>query len=371
MKRSLFYIFCLLFLIPVINVKAASITGVNVSGTNSVKVGEEFTLSFNISYSDVKKGTNDTMGVAGVVFQLDFDDDVFIVTGGTTPGFNTEVDGDSEHFYVESVINEYNNGGKCLDGVLHCDNYVATIKFYVRDTDKTSSNISISNANVVLIKVNSDYEEKDAITISNYSKNEHTINIIKTDSIVGEEPKNIVSNSKSTNILSKVESKISNSKTNTSKQNITTKQISKSNNDLKSLKIKNHKINFDKEKLDYKVIVKEKENNLEVEAVPESEKASVMITGADDLKKNNYKVLVEVTAQDGSKKAYTINAEQSNNKSVTKKENKKQLVKLSKNTIKIISISLGSILIVIIVLLIIKHKSDKKLNKMLDEFDKL
>ena len=96
MKKVLSFCFLLICLLIPLNVKAASITGLNVSGTSSVTVGEEFTLTFKISYSEVQKGTTDTMGVLGVVFQLDFDDDVFIVTGGTTPGFDTEVDNDSE-----------------------------------------------------------------------------------------------------------------------------------------------------------------------------------------------------------------------------------------------------------------------------------
>lgn len=257
MKKVLSFCFLLICLLIPLNVKAASITGLNVSGTSSVTVGEEFTLTFKISYSEVQKGTTDTMGVLGVVFQLDFDDDVFIVTGGTTPGFDTEVDNDSEHFYVESVINEYDNGGKCLDKVLHCDNYVATIKFYARNTSKTSSSISISNANVVLVKVDSDYEEKDAITISNYSKSTHTVNITNTGSVVKEEPKTIVSNSKPTNIMSKVESKVSKASSSTDKNKTTTATTTTAsvgpNNNLKSLQIEGYKINFARDQLEYKI----------------------------------------------------------------------------------------------------------------------
>jgi len=365
----------LLFLIPIINVKAASITGVNVSGTNSVTVGEEFSLSFNVSYSGVDKDSNNTMGVGGVFFELLYDDSVFSVINASSSGFDTVSGKSDKQFYVISTINANASSNKCLDGVLHCANYTATVTFYVKDTNKTNSNIGIRDGSAVLFKVGSSYDEDDAVVITNPAESTHVVNITKTNSVPVTEPKSIVSNVNPNNIVSKAESKVSKAKQNItsnskSENKTTTKLASKSNSDLKNLKIKNHRINFDKEKLDYKVIVKEKENNLEVEAIPEDEKATVTITGADDLKTNDYKVLVEVTAPDGSKKTYIINAEKSNNKTVTKKENKKQLVKLSKNTIKIISISLVSVLIIIIVLLIIKHKSNKKLNKMLDEFDK-
>lgn len=376
MKKRLFYIFCLLFLIPVINVKAASITGVNVSGTNSATVGEEFSLYFNVSYSGVDKGSSNTMGVGGVFFELLFDDSVFSVINASSNGFDTEWGESDGQYYVISTINANASSNKCLDGVLYCNNYTAIVTFYVKDTNKTNSNISIRDGSAVLFKVGSNYGEEDPAIITNPAESTHVVNITKTNSVPVTEPKSIVSNVNPNNIVSKAESKVSKSKqnitTNSKSENkTTTKPVSKSNNDLKSLKIKNHKINFDKEKLDYKIFVKESENILNIEALPEDDKSTVVITGADDLKKNNYKVLVEVAAQDGTKKTYTINAEQSNNKNEDKKENKKPSIKLSKNTIKIISVSLGTILITVIVLLIIKHKSNKKLDKMLDEFDKL
>ncbi len=361
MKKVLSFCFLLICLLIPLNVKAASITGLSVSGTSSATVGQEFTLSFNISYSGVQKGTNDTMGVVGVMFQFDFDTDVFIVTGGTTPGFDTRIYDDSEHSYVFSEINEYDNGGKCLDKVLHCDNYVATIKFYVRNTSKTSSSISISNANVVLVKVDSDYEEKDAITISNYSKSTHVVNIANTGSVVKEEPKTIASNSKPTNIMPKVESK-------TDKKTTTVTTTSKPvgpNNNLKSLQIEGYKINFARDQLEYKIYLDNKKvNKLNVKAEAEDSEALVNIIGSDDLKANKYKVLVEVTSKDGVKKVYNINV-------LDDKIDNNFNFKLSKKTIKIIFISLGSIVTLIGLFVIMSKLKDKKLDKMLDDFDNL
>ncbi len=363
MKKVLSFCFLLICLLIPLNVKAASITGLSVSGTSSATVGQEFTLSFNISYSGVQKGTNDTMGVVGVMFQLDFDTDVFIVTGGTTPGFDTRIYDDSEHSYVFSEINEYDNGGKCLDKVLHCDNYVATIKFYVRNTSKTNSSISISNANVVLVKVDSDYEEKDAITISNYSKSTHVVNIANTGSVVKEEPKTIASNSKPTNIMPKVESKTDKNKTTTTVA--TTSKPVGPNNNLKSLQIEGYKINFARDQLEYKIYLDNKKiNKLNVKAEAEDSEAFVNIIGSDDLKANKYKVLVEVTSKDGVKKVYNINV-------LDDKIDNNFNFKLSKKTIKIIFISLGSILTLIVLFVIMSKLKDKKLDKMLNDFDNL
>lgn len=369
MKKALSFCFLLICLLIPLNVKAASITGLNVSGTSSAAVGEEFTLTFKISYSGVQKGTNDTMGVVGLVFQLDFDTDDFIVTGGTTPGFDTKIYDDSEHSYVESEINEYDNGGKCLDKVLHCDNYVATIKFYVRNTSKTSSSISISNANVVLVKVDSDYEEKDAITISNYSKSTHTVNITNIGSVVKEEPKTIVSNSKPANIMPKVESKVSKNSSSTNNKTTTTASSTSKpagpNNNLKSLQIEGYKINFARDQLEYKIYLENKKvNKLNVKAEAEDSESLVNIIGSDDLKANKYKVLVEVTSKDGVKKVYNINVLEN------KKDNNFNF-KLSKKIIKIIFISLGSIVVLIVLIVIMSKLKDKKLDKMLDDFDNL
>ncbi len=375
MKKSLIFCFLLVCLIIPLNVKAASITNVGISGTDSVTTGSEFSLSFSMNYSGIDKSSSNTMGVGGVIFELSFDNSVFSVIRASSNGFKMEKAELDGKYYVISTINESGLSNKCVDGILHCANYYATITFFVKDTEKTSSNISIRDGNAILYKVGSDYEEKDIVIITSPSENTHTVNIVKGNSTAIEEPKSIISNSNSNpkNAISQVETKVSkvkqNIKADETKTSTTKMQVSKSNNNLTSLKIKNHRINFDKDKLDYKVIIEEKENNLDIEAIPENEKALVIINGADDLKASDYKVLVEVTAQDGTKKTYTINAEYSKKHKKTKEENKSKF-KLSRNTIKIITITFGIVLIIGIILFIISRRKNKKLDKMLNELDK-
>lgn len=82
-----------------------------------------------------------------------------------------------------------------------------------------------------------------------------------------------------------------------------------SNKNLKELTVENHEIYFYKDRTNYKLLLDEGENTLKITAIPEDEKAKVEITGADDLKENNYTVTVKVTAENGNSKEYTIKGE--------------------------------------------------------------
>lgn len=373
MKKRLLFILMVLFLIPFINVKAASINRVDVSGTNSAKVGDKFSLTFHIGYSGIQKGSNNTMGVVGVLYNISFDDSVFLITNISSNGFDTQIGSSNGEYYVVSTINESNSNNKCTDEVLYCSDYEATITFYVKDTDKKSSGIKISNGSAVLFQVGSDYDEEDAVVITSSSESTQLINITKSESVVVEEPKSIVSDSVSKNIVSNSENKISKVKQNTTIKNVTTTKKNNSNpsnNYLASLRIKEHKINFDKEVLEYKIYIDDKVNTIDVEATSESETSTINIIGADDLKNNDYKVLVEVTAKDGSQKTYTINVERDKVKKVNKNEEDNDKFKIDKKIVRIIVILAIGVLIIGIIYFVITHRQNKKLNKMLDDFDK-
>ena len=100
------------------------------------------------------------------------------------------------------------------------------------------------------------------------------------ESVNTTEPKSIVTNGSSKSIISKAESKISKaseSDAKTSKKETTTAQ-NKSNNYLSSLKIKNHAIDFNKDKLEYNIYVKDEENKLTINAKAEDTNANIKIT---------------------------------------------------------------------------------------------
>ena len=368
MKKFILLVLVFILLMPIMSLKAASISRLDVTGPDSIGVGDSFNVSLYIDVSGIDKNT---LGVGAVVYEIAFDDSILSITKAYSNGFDTEVTTQDGRYFVTSVINDGNLASKCSDGVLHCGNYVATLTFYVKNKNASNTGINFGNGNALLYKVGSNYNESDSNIITSYSETAHIINIINKESVSTIEPKSIATNGSSKSIISKAEAKISKASQNdvkTSKKETTTVQ-NKSNNYLSSLKIKNHAIDFNKDKLEYNIYVKDGENKLTVNAKAESANATVKVTGADDLKNNNDLVTVEVTSEDGNVRTYKINIK--HNKEIEKKEeNNKKTFNLSKDEIKIIIIAAVCIVILISIVLIIKIKKNKKLNKMFDEFDK-
>lgn len=88
------------------------------------------------------------------------------------------------------------------------------------------------------------------------------------------------------------------------------------------------------------------------------------IIGADNLKENNYEVIINVISEDGKIKTYTIkvsnNEENENNKKSDKKFSKKQII--------VISIGVGLILLSIIAIRVVLNIKDRKTFKNFDNF---
>ncbi len=76
------------------------------------------------------------------------------------------------------------------------------------------------------------------------------------------------------------------------------------NNSLKTLEIEGYDVNFQKDTLEYTLYV-EKFDDLKINAIPEDEKAKVVIQGNYDLK-NDDNISIIVTAENGSVKEYKI-----------------------------------------------------------------
>lgn len=76
------------------------------------------------------------------------------------------------------------------------------------------------------------------------------------------------------------------------------------NNNLVSLEIEDHNIDFNKDTYDYEVTTNL--DILEIKALAEDEKAKIEIIGNENLE-NGSKIIVRVTAEDGSTKEYNIN----------------------------------------------------------------
>ena len=112
-----------------------------------------------------------------------------------------------------------------------------------------------------------------------------------------------------------------------------------------------------REKETYELEILDTINSLDIDVLLEDKDADYRIKGANNIEKNNNKILIEVTATNGETRIYTINIK----KLVTK-------VVKEKNKFIIPGIICGGIiLIVIIILLIRNYLYDKKLDKALEE----
>lgn len=97
-------------------------------------------------------------------------------------------------------------------------------------------------------------------------------------------------------------------KTATKSASSSTTSTKSSNAHLSKLQINQEGLtpNFNKNKTSYAVTVGENVNDLKVTAVAEDSKSKVAISGNTGLKNGDNKVYITVTAQDGTKKVYTI-----------------------------------------------------------------
>ena len=104
--------------------------------------------------------------------------------------------------------------------------------------------------------------------------------------------------------------------------NYTTSYVSlSSNNYIRSLEIKNQKIDFDKDIMEYSITVGNKVNSLDMTIVLDDEKASYEVIGNDNFKTGKNVVTIKVTAEDGSVRNYIINVIKKGESSVKEKDN--------------------------------------------------
>ena len=375
-KYVLSIIIYFMFIIP-INVSAASISKLQVSGFDSVKVGDTFTQSFYVGVSGIQKGQSG-LGIGGVVFEVDFDDSILSLTNiSKIDSFESQLYKEDGKYYIISTIDETNSfKNKCVDEVLYCADYLITLSFYVKDTYKESTKISIPEAEVVLFETDSEYEEDEAITISSTIPNGNTITIKKAEGEINSAPSSVVASSESKNIISKTESNASNLKEKNNNNNSSksydkpTTKTKNTNNYLNKLEIKNYDIKFNKEKTSYKVYIQKNINKVEIIAEPESDLSKIEIKGADNLKENDYKVNVIVTSESETKNTYTINfildEEETTN---TKKEfNYKNFFKKHKTIIIIVSSIIGLLILIIMIMFGIRNRKENKKFKNFDNF---
>ena len=295
--------------------------------------------------------------------------------GVSADGYDSEVVTEDGKYYVLSTVRVYNNANKCIDGFLACTNYSATLKFYVKNSEKTSTDIKLTEVASYALPIDTSLE---SYTEENLEELSYTKEIVRTIPIKQENkkvedvpakeiPTETAKPEIDTSIIEKAQQEIKNNNSN-SNQNTTnntenkesstlqeTKQedTKSSNCYLMSLEIDGYPFDFQKDKLEYNVQIDNYRQSLEVKAVTEDFRAKYKIEGNENLKD---KVTVTVTAEDGSKKIYVIHI-------------KKVESKLVKN-IKKYSIYVGIGIIIILILCLIGSKiSNRKLNKMIKKWE--
>lgn len=366
----MFVLIIIMLLVPFnINASNASISSVTIEGNDGVSVGTSFYEGFGVRFSNIKKGTSDTLGIWTVVFELDYDEDVFIVEDILDNGkvWNSNIYKDGNKKYV---ISQFNNSAfnvdACVDKVLYCADYLISIKFYVKDTDKKTSEIKMKNTGAIVYQVlggnNPEYNADDMIELEYSHDISKTLTITKPENVEIKEPNNIISNNKpakkKTTVPSskKTSSKTTNNKTNTQKKK-------SDNNNLKDLGISGYSINFAKDITTYNISIKEDINSLKIKALPEDEKATVKIVGDDDLKSNDNKVTIDVKAENGKTKSYIIEVKK---ETINNTEKDDKGFKLTEKQIMIGGIVIGAIFLIVVIVFVIIRIHDRKMEKELD-----
>lgn len=380
MKKNLIVLVLVLIFIP-LQVNAVSIKDTAIMGRDEVNIGTEFSLSFRISFDGIRKGDPDSLGLAAVSHELIYDDSVFTITDITSNGYwDSTLYKENGKYYIVSQVGENNaDQNKCVDKVLYCADYLVTVNFFVRNTDKTNSDIKIGEIEVgllnMLLDLDKEINEDDVVLVSGHGNSTQSMKIkefqANNENKNVEEPQSIVSNEKpklNDETLNLPKEKVSSS-TATESSNNKNETSKSTNNYLSSLKIKKYEIDFDKNKKEYTVNIDKEVNKLEVELELEDSKATYNIIGADDLEKNNNKVIIEVFAESGDKNTYTIDLKKEtdeNVQSIKQEKNNKINFKLDKKYITIGGIIVGSIIIIVIIIFILIRIRDRKVEKELD-----
>jgi len=146
----------------------------------------------------------------------------------------------------------------------------------------------------------------------------------------------------------------------------TTEEKQSRNTKIKTLEIKDAEYKFDNTKNYLEVFVKQDINSLDINIELEDPKSTYEIIGADDLRKNDNRVKIEVSSENGQKRTYTLNVKI---KDWTAEDKEKvEMVdifgqNIEKKYVELGTYILGSIIILAILIGIIKFSKDRISNK--------
>ena len=362
-SKILVLILAAFMLLP--RVMAATILSSKIGGESSVTIGDEVTIPFYLDFNGISISDLNSYGILSVQFELAFDDAVFVISDIKDYGFLTQVYKSDNKYLVYSAIDLESTTNKCISGILHCGTYQVDLTFAANNTTESTATIKMDNVVV------SGYQ----LVNGSFSTNDNQVTIKEAVN----QSKNISLNAASGTVNNTTISKvISGSKPDTEKllRDVAAKineendKLGKSdNNYLKSLVVNGYNLEFRKRTYDYQLEIEENVNSLVIDAKLDDETALLEIIGADDLDKNDNQVLINVKAEDGTVRTYTINVTKSNFKRKTKLTSTLIMDKASAiyNEYKLFILGgVGLIVLIIIISFIINKVGDSRLKKKFD-----
>ena len=275
-------------------------------------------------------------------------------TSSTIKGIFGVLNYDKNMLQLDNIFSNNNYGYMNNDGkflyIYNNEDEEITITIVFNILSKGSTNISINSVESSI----------DGVGLEDTLDQTKNINILEYGKGGDDDSSNTnknTSNNVNNNISNPVSNTVSNSPVLLNNDNYyfsnvvaTTISLS-SNNYIKFLKIKNYKINFDKEKLEYNITVGNKVDSLDLDIILDDNNASYEVFGNKDFKVGKNKVSIEVTAEDGSTRTYIINVDK-----------KKEITKVKdNNSSRIVIIIL--IILIIIGLIYVIFKDDEEENK--------
>lgn len=360
-KRTIFLLnlFFITMFLMLLNVKAITqISSVSIKGQDTVNVGDIFYEEFHINFSNFEQTSPDTLGIWMVAYEIDYNDNDFIIDDILSNGniWESAIIKEDGKTYVISEFSNNSSSNTCIGNQLYCGEYVVNIKITAKDTNNQTSKIIIKQIEAAAFKVYEDqdyeYSLDDAVELS-YNLDAVKVLNIKKNTNVKESEKTAVNNLSNSNPIIQDSSLDTNNQTTVANNNV----------NLKSLEIENYTIDFKPDVKTYDININKNINTLNVLAVADNDSAIIEVIGADNLKDNNNKVVINIFLENELKNTYTIYTNISNQK--TKQKNK-NLFKIDKKTGLFIIIGGIIIVIIIIVVIVLNIISNKKIDKGLD-----
>lgn len=371
MKKIIKKIFIILILFIPFIVNATSIKNIEISGNEEVTFSNDLETKVTINFEDLSTSVDNEFGILEVEYDLFYDEELLKPYEIESTDFITKVYKLNNVVHVLSYVKTLDNGflnprNSCYFNELYCSSYNALIKFKsIKYTDK-KTNIEVRNVTAKIVdykEVKETYTNEDIIDLNIKSTSSMIVKINKSNGNVNSD--NIKS------IIEDKEFKLDNInivRTNKTESNV----VLSSNNNISSLIIKNYKIDFDSNKLEYEINVDEDVNELNIDVKLEDEKASYQIIGDKDLSFYGNKVKIKVTSEDGNVKEYTINVNKDiqEEKIIDEKaiKNKiKETIKVNKKNKTIFLLSGVLIILIVLLIVVVSKMNNKKIDKYLDK----